>query len=1781
MKKFLPLPLCKAIYILILISGFSGMVKGQSSQNIGYFPEMDGGFESIGTSINTFTTVATSTQLTNWAGGQNVGSVPAIYTSQYRTGLKSIQWVTGSSSNLLFTPSASSTAVQNATSYVVQFYWFKAYAAASARSFDISLSPAGMVSSPASVNTGTLGTSAASTAWAKASIVITTGTDNTTPRYGLARLKPNGGSFGSPGYLFDDFVVYPGSAVDNTAPDSPTGSNISSPSSSSLTVNWTAPSTGTDGGGYVVLRYSADPSGQADPQVNGIYSTGSSIGAGTIIYIGTNTSFTDNGLAANTTYFYRVYSVDKAFNYCAIPEVVAGYTSASFSPAATLATPNTVAAGTINQGATDAVLYRFSLQVTSAFVQLSGVSFPNTGSYASGDFTNFKLYTSTTNTFPGGSPVATISAPSNSSPQSFTGFNKYISAGVTQFFWITADAGATAVPGRTIQVTPALGSANLTFSGTVPTVTVSSPVAAGVQTIQYSTAPTDYFRSIATGNWSGASNWESSHDNSTWATANAAPTASATLVTIRSAHIITADVTLTTPNLVINSGAELTIASAVLTPGSGKSITVNGRVSVTATTKVLVTTSSSLFFNAGSVFYFNANGGYMPAATWDATSTAYITGWTSVTAFTADNGTYPATASSLIGQPATRWGNLIFDLPGLTGSPKVLTGFAANANLTINGNFTILRTNGRQTQILTSAGASGLTCQNFYQGCGNWLINNSTFTVTVNQNVRIVDTLSAAPGYSIPVLSMGSTANNMMDIKGNMIHTAGTIMSSAASQVLQFSGGAGITARFNGLSGANLTVRVNPGTVVTLLSNMNNLGYLIVQDNTAMLKLNGYNMQLITGISGTGYVSGGGTSSIQFQSGTVAFGTLYMDLTTLGTTNALQSMTVNLSGVSALATLGNSLQINTSLTLTAGTLQIGAGAALELASAGLTSTSGYLAGTSTSDFILSGTNATAITLPLPASTAITLRNLTLSGNRKLTLSGSVGNNISLYGAMSVGASATFDNGGEGQVLNGGGTATMSIDGRFITRDGQGFTGASAAVVSITPVCNTGSTIEYAGATQDITNGNTYYHLSLSGAGLKTAPSGTLIIKGDLTKGASTTLNHNNGVVELSGGTQSFAGFPYNSLKLENNGTKTLTAAASVADVLTLGNSGTGTYGILNTGGFNFSFLSTASKTARLAPITGSSNIAGNCIVQRYIPARRAWRLLGVPFSSSSTITVSDAWRENSAGYDFSTVSAAAASSAIDTVSAGYGTLISGGTMVNGFDLSNNNSSSIKYFNAGSWVTPANLNSTQLASKEGWMVFVRGDRKNYGAISSAYVTPTNTTLRAKGPIKIGSKIISGTGITVVSNPYPSAIDYNSITRSGSGWPANPTYYMWDPTLGGLTGTGAFVTLTWNGSVFLTSLGSVIDNRYIPSGAAFMVDFPSGGSLTINESDKATTQTTVAFRGTDAPKNQLLYTELQSFNADLTSFVADGTLQILDVQEDNLVNQEDARKFTNFSENLAILNSNNYLSVERRKPFTATDSIAFFMNRLQQKKYQLHLKTASVSFHPGTVALLYDKTKNRPQLFDVRQNISYPFEVTSNATTAASDRFKVYFRPICVLGSLNGQSNNRETRLQIQCSSYQGTLTRLELQQSENGTEFETIQIVPVAEVDQKQGMIQFNTIAETGRYTYRVKAIGFKNFELFSNEWKKAASPVKSVFNISPNPVQNGQIRLLLNHPQTGRHQYDFQDMAGLSRFAGSFRLNAGQMLIQIPVPSGVNPGMYRLKMIQPDQTEVVLSVLIQ
>ncbi|MCX6916882.1 MAG: fibronectin type III domain-containing protein, partial [Verrucomicrobia bacterium] len=163
-------------------------------------------------------------------------------------------------------------------------------------------------------------------------------------------------------YYIDDVAVYDGTAVDNTAPDAPTSPAVTVASSTSLAVSWTAPTSGVDGGGYLVVRgTSSDPT--TAPNTNGIYAVGNTVATGqTVVYIGTGTSFTNSSLATGT-YYYRIYTFDKAFNY----STAAGGAAVSGKPCAP--TPTVTSDSPICAGAT---LHLYASAVSDATYAWTG-----------------------------------------------------------------------------------------------------------------------------------------------------------------------------------------------------------------------------------------------------------------------------------------------------------------------------------------------------------------------------------------------------------------------------------------------------------------------------------------------------------------------------------------------------------------------------------------------------------------------------------------------------------------------------------------------------------------------------------------------------------------------------------------------------------------------------------------------------------------------------------------------------------------------------------------------------------------------------------------------------------------------------------------------------------------------------------------------------------------------------------------------------------------------------------------------------------------------------------------------------------------------------------------------------------------------------------------------------------------------------------------------------------------------------------------------------------------
>ncbi|MCX6208311.1 MAG: hypothetical protein NTZ59_02115, partial [Bacteroidetes bacterium] len=289
-----------------------------AQQGTGSFVTMDGGLEgqTVGQLPNT---TSSSLPTSNWTRSSATGSVTirAISSGTARTGnnFVSINNTSTTGSTNLLSPFATSGAIVGGASYIIQFYY---------RATDLTTLPNANVTVGVSNASGTAVTNTAYTPnattnnafWLK-SVNVVTASNGAVPSNGFSnfRIASNAATNGK-GIDIDDWVVYAGNNVDNIAPSDPGSVSINNPTGSTLDVSWAA-SSNIDSGGYLVVRYAFDPNTlpQTNPNTNGIYAVGNALGAGVVAFTGTATSFTDNLLNVSTQYWYRVFTVDKAFNY--------------------------------------------------------------------------------------------------------------------------------------------------------------------------------------------------------------------------------------------------------------------------------------------------------------------------------------------------------------------------------------------------------------------------------------------------------------------------------------------------------------------------------------------------------------------------------------------------------------------------------------------------------------------------------------------------------------------------------------------------------------------------------------------------------------------------------------------------------------------------------------------------------------------------------------------------------------------------------------------------------------------------------------------------------------------------------------------------------------------------------------------------------------------------------------------------------------------------------------------------------------------------------------------------------------------------------------------------------------------------------------------------------------------------------------------------------------------------------------------------------------------------
>lgn len=620
---------------------------------------------------------------------------------------------------------------------------------------------------------------------------------------------------------------------------------------------------------------------------------------------------------------------------------------------------------------------------------------------------------------------------------------------------------------------------------------------------------------------------------------------------------------------------------------------------------------------------------------------------------------------------------------------------------------------------------------------------------------------------------------------------------------------------------------------------------------------------------------------------------------------------------------------------------------------------------------------------------------------------------------------------------------------------------------------------------------------------------------------------NLGLLELNGSSgtaQSLAGSWFvnrNISTLINSNTTGITVAATAGDTLLISSAllyGSGTTNsVINTNN-NLTLLSRDTATARFGQIvTGSGNsITGNVNVERYISTLRKWRHLAWP--TTSTQTVMQSWMENNATPNGNT-------------KPGYGTIVTDEKATwstNGFDSRSVSGPSVKYYDPATdaYIGIPNTGSYQMNSQSAYYNYVRGDR----SCTPANSLTSSTILRTTGTLKTGNQVfnISAGKYGSVGNPYASAIDLRQLDTLN----LTSTFYVWDPKLTGTYGLGAYQTLYVSGGGYKVmpgggsygTLNSFVDT--LESGQAMFVKArsASAGTLTFKESAKTIGARTMSrINGQEEAVYSLLSLRDPGGNT-----LVDGCMAAFDQTYNSLVDDDDALKMVNTSENVSYKRNGQLMAIERRGPIQETDTLFLNFTGARIHAYQFDVSMEQMNL-PGRTAMFVDKYEGTRTPLSLTGTNAIQFDVINNPQSLAADRFMIVFRqPAGALpvrySSISAVRNQNKTVTVMWTTQNEISMTDYKVERSLDGTHFTEIGTqAPLANNGNGASYSYLDKYASEGVNYYRVRGNSQNGQVQYTAIVKVGPLGKESQISIYPNPVTDGIANIRFENQPKGNY----------------------------------------------------------
>lgn len=688
---------------------------------------------------------------------------------------------------------------------------------------------------------------------------------------------------------------------------------------------------------------------------------------------------------------------------------------------------------------------------------------------------------------------------------------------------------------------------------------------------------------------------------------------------------------------------------------------------------------------------------------------------------------------------------------------------------------------------------------------------------------------------------------------------------------------------------------------------------------------------------------------------------------------------------------------------------------------------------------------------------------------------------------------------------------------------------------------------------------------------------TLSVYGDFNNNGTVS---NNGSIKLAGtAAQAFPGSgtigSMSTLEINNAAGVTLSNNISIKTELKP------TAGTLNLSNHDITLKSSVNSTASVSALGATAafnyNGTGRFIVERYINTgahNKAWHLLAAPTQGGQTIHAS--WMEGAVTNG--------------NPNPGYGIIIGGPTgTAGGFDLYTPQAVMKTYATASnSWVGVANPKTTAIGTANGYMVFIRSDRR-------PDQTLVPTILRTRGTLQVGtiSPVSVSAGLfQTVGNPYPSAIIADSIIKKSG---IAKSFYVFDPSFSSTRSLGGYQTINAiTGYLAVpggTALYNTVDSYHkIESGQAFMLRGSTGATLTFKEAFKTSGSritTRVSSATNTANTIAMLRTNLIAVSGTTTE-LSDGNAAVFDNAYSNAVDEDDALKPINAGENFALIRDGNKLSVEAKSALSASDTLYYDMSNLRQPMtYRIQFIPQNLT-STNMVAELIDNYNNTRTSVVLSDSSSISIVTNSNIASTARNRFMLVFRSLVSLPvtiTSVSATRNADKKIMVRWTvDNEINMNHYIVEKSADGNHFGPIgsDIQPIIHQGGSASYNLTDSTATIAAQYYRIKAVSIGGQIQYSSIVNVSPVALTRSIEVFPNPITDRVANIYFNQQPAGDYKIFIYNNLGQVVYQNRISIQFSNQSIQLPISKDLPVGKYQMTIISSvGNSKKTLSILIK